>query len=159
MLLGKVSVQCLGVISVGNEVVGYLLSVAACAAEYYGVYVGAVVGHTFEGKVFVAGVDHIVYVPHVFGAFVACAHYNLHGGLHEFIGNLGDFLRHCGRKHEHASVFRDMRKYLVYVINETHVKHFIGLVKHHGMDIAKFNYASVDEVDKPSWGGHDYLYA
>ncbi len=82
LLLREVAMERVGVISVAYKVFGHLLGVASCAAENDGVDVGRVVSDALERQVFVAGIDHVVDVAHVGGAFVAGAYNELHGVVH-----------------------------------------------------------------------------
>ena len=159
LLLAEIAVECVGVVAVGNEVVGDFLCVAACAAEYDGVDVGAVVGDTLQGEVFVAGVHHVVYMADVLGALVAGAYHDFLGVFHEALGNAGNLRRHCGREHEHLAVVGHMGKNVVDRVDKAHVEHFVGFVEHYGVHVPEIYDTAVDEVDEPAWGRHDYLHA
>ena len=101
LLLREVAVERVGIISVVYKVVGNLLCLAACTAKDDAVDVGAVVGNAFESEIFVASVNHIVYVVDIGSTFVACADDKLLGIVHVFFCNLGNFLGHGCREHKH----------------------------------------------------------
>ena len=88
--------QGIGIVAVSYQLVGYLLGVAAGAAEYDGVDVGRIVGYTLKSKVFVACIDHVVDVAYIGGTFVAVADDEFHGVMHVFLGNACYFGRHGG---------------------------------------------------------------
>ena len=159
LLLGEVAVQGVGIVAVGDELVGYLLCVAAGAAEYYGVDIGRVVGDTLKGQIFVLGVDHVVDVAYVGGALVAGAYHYLLGVMHVSFGDTCRFGRHCGREHKHLAVFGHVCQNVVDGVDESHVEHLVGLVEHHGMHIVEFYHAAVSQVYEAAWGGYDYLHA
>lgn len=46
-----------GVVTVVDELVGNLLSLAFCATENYGVYPWIIVDDALQGKIFILGID------------------------------------------------------------------------------------------------------
>ena len=134
LLLAEVAVEGVGIIAVADEAVGNLLCVAASAAEYDGVDIGVVVGNALQGKIFVLGIHHIIYMAHVLGALIASAHNYFLGVVHEALGYLRYLGRHGGREHEHFAVVGHMGEDIVDRIDESHVEHFVGLVEHYGVD-------------------------
>ena len=157
LLLAEVAMERVGIISVGNEMVGDFLSVATCAAEDDGVYIGVVIGNTLEREIFVARVDHVVYMAYVFSAFIARAHHNFLGIFHESLGNLGYLGRHCSREEEHLAVLGHMRQNVVDRIDKAHVEHFVGFIEHDGVHVLELHYTTVYEVDETARSGHNDL--
>ena len=97
-----------GVVAVGDELVGDLLGVAARTAEDDGVDVGVVVGYAFESQIFVFGIDHVVDVADVLGALVTGANHHLLRLVHEPAGYVLDLTRHGGAEQQHAALLGDM---------------------------------------------------
>ncbi len=159
LLLAEVAVEGFGVVAVGNQLVGDFLGVAACAAEDYSVNARVVVGYSFERKVFVACIHHIVDMAYVFGALVFGSDNYFFRFMHEGGSNACDFFGHGGREHEHFALFRNVCQDVVYGIYETHVEHFVGFVEHYGVYRFEFYHATVDQVDEAPGGGHYYLHA
>ena len=100
--------QTVSIISVGYELVGYLLCLATGTTEYYAVYIGVVIRYTLKGQIFVLCLNHIVYMAHVFRALVAVAGHKLHRVVHETTGDTGYLFGHSGREHEHLAVLGHM---------------------------------------------------
>ena len=94
--LRQVAVEGIDIVAVGNQIVGNLLSLAPGAAEDDSVDVGIGVGDTLEGKILVLGVNHIIYVAHIFRALVACAYYKLLRVVHIVFRYFGDLVGHGG---------------------------------------------------------------
>ena len=159
LLLREVAVEGVGVISVGDELVGDFLGVAARAAEDDGVDIGGIVGDTLEGKVFVARVHHIVYVSHVLGAGVTRADDYLLRILHEALGNLRHLGGHRSREHQHRAVLGYMREDIDNRIDKAHVEHLVSLVEHHRMDTSEMYHSAVDEVDQTPRSSDYNLYS
>ena len=70
LLLRQIAMQGVGIIAVGDKIVGYLLSVAAGAAENDSVNIGTVVGYAFKREIFVSCIDHIVDMAHIAGTLI-----------------------------------------------------------------------------------------
>ena len=157
--LTQIAVQTVGVIPVGYQLVGYLLSLFAGAAEDDAVDVRVVVGHTFQRQILVVCFDHIIYVPHILGTLIAVSGHKFHRVVHEVLGNIGNLLGHCGREHQHLAVGGNVAQNLLDVVEETHVEHFVGFVKNHRMHVGQVYLAPVDEVDETSRSGHNNLRA
>ncbi len=155
LLLGEVAVEGFGVVAVADEVVGYLLGVAAGAAEDYGVDVGRVVDHALEGQIFVAGVDHVVDVAHVFCSFVAGSDHEFLVVFHVALGNLEDVRRHCGGEEQHLAVGGDVGEDFFDAVEEAHVEHLVGFIEHYGVYSVEADHSALYEVDQTAWGG-DY---
>lgn len=148
-----------GVVTVLNQPIGYLLRLFSCAAEDYSVYIWRIVGDAFKRKVFVAGMDHIVDMAHILRAGIFCADDKLLRVVHVFCRNLGNLLWHSRREEEHLAIFRHMAQYIVDVVDKTHVEHFVSLVENHGVYVAEFYDTPVDEVDEASRCGNNDLHS
>ena len=74
--------------------------------------------------------------------------------FHVFCRDLSNFGRHCCGKKKHFPVLRHVRQNVVDVVHETHVEHFVGLVKNHGVDIFEFYHSAVDKVYQTSGSCH-----
>ncbi len=159
LLLREVAVERLGVIAFLTETVGNLLCVASRAAEDDAVDIGRVVDNALEREIFVAGIDHIVYVLDVGGAFVARANHKLHGVMHVFFCDASDFGRHRGREHQHLALRRHVVEYFIDRVKEAHIEHLVGLVEDYGVHIAELCHSAVDKVDQTTRSRHDDLHA
>ena len=60
-----------GIVSVGDKLVGDFLCFPTGTAEYDSVYIWVIVGDSFECRIFVFGMYHVVHVSYVFGSFVS----------------------------------------------------------------------------------------
>ena len=159
LLLREVAVQRLGVVSVVDELVGYLLRLALCAAEYYGENLRVVVNDALQGEVLVLGVDHIINVVHVLGALVAAAHHYLLRVGKVVARYFLDLAAHRGREEQRVAVLGHAGQYLVDAFGEAHVEHLVGLVEHYVLDGLELRRAAVHQVDESSRRGYDYLRA
>ena len=65
LALREVAVQTVGIIAVVDKFVGNLLSLFLGAAEDDTVYIRAVIDNSFEGKIFIVGLHHIIYMAHI----------------------------------------------------------------------------------------------
>ncbi len=156
--LRQVTVQTVGVVAVGDQLVGHFLRLLFCAAEDNAVYAGAVVDHTLQCEILVVSLDHIVYVSHVFRSLVAVAGHEFHRIFHEAAGDACNLFRHRGREHQHLAVVGHMGQNLVDVVEEAHVEHLVCLVEHHCVHMAEAHLAALDQVKKPARSGHHHLH-
>ena len=144
-------------ITVFDELVGYLLSFEARAAEDDAIDAGVVVDNTLEGCIFVLCLDEIVGVIHVFCTFVAATDYNL---LVVFEITLGDALNlwpHGSREEEGLTLFWESSKNLVDAVGEAHVEHFVSFVEDDVAHAVKLCYLAVHQVDETAWSGYNNL--
>ena len=132
---------------------------ASGAAEDNAVDAWTIVGNTFQSEVFVAGMHHIIDVPHVFGAFVARTNYYFLGVVHVVLGNSLDFGGHCGREQQHFAVVGHIGENLVYVVDKSHVKHFVGFVENHGTHHFHVHCVAFDEVEQSTRCGNYDVHA
>ena len=159
LLLREVAVQGVGVVAVLDEGVGDFLGFEAGAAEDDAVDVGVVVGNAFQCEVFVFGVDEVIDVFDVFGAFVFAADDYFAGGVHVLLGDAGDVGGHGGREEQHLALFGYLGEYLVDAVGKSHVEHLVGFVHDDGAHLVEVHHAAVDEVDEATGGGDDDVHA
>ena len=155
LLLRKITVKGLGIVTVSDKFIGHFLCVAASAAEDNRIYIRRIVGDTFQRKIFIAGVDHIVDMFDVCRAFIACADDDFLGVFHEAFGDTADLGRHCRREQKHLSVFGHMAENICDRIHKAHVEHLVCFVEHNGVHIVEFYHSAIDQVDQ-SAGRGDY---
>lgn len=148
-----------GIVSVGDKLVGDFLCFPAGTAEYDSVYTWVIVGDSFECRIFVFGMYHVVYVSYVFGSFVSASHDYLFRFVHIGVRDLLDFFGHGGRKEQHFTLLGYFGKNCVDAVEETHVEHFVGFVHDYGRNMVELYRAPFDQVDEPSRCGDYDVYA
>ena len=148
-----------GIVSVGDKLVGDFLCFPAGTAEYDSVYTWVIVGDSFECRIFVFGMYHVVYVSYVFGSFVSASHDYLFRFVHIGVRDLLDFFGHGGRKEQHFTLLGYFGKNCVDAVEETHVEHFVGFVHDYGRNMVELYRATFDQVDEPSRCGDYDVYA
>ena len=148
--LRQVAVERVCIVSVGDQLVGDLLRVAPCAAENDTVYIGVIVGDTFQGEVFVFCVAHVVDMPYIFCPLVPASDYDLLRIVHVVLGDLFDLARHGGGEKQHLALFGNLFQNGVDAVEEAHVKHFVGFVHDHGRNVVEPYGAALYEVEQTS---------
>ena len=156
--LGKVAMQCSGVVAVLNQVVGNLLRFQLGAAKDDAVDGRRVVDDALQHHITVLGGHHVIDVVDVGGAGVALAHGHLHGVGHVLVEDGFHLFRHGGReKHGVAAflghVFEDVVDFLL----EAHVEHFVGLVENHRLHVAEIHAVAANHIAQATRSGHDNL--
>ena len=93
-------------------------------------------------------------LAHVFGTFIARSDYEFLGIIHILLGNTGNFVGHCCAEEQHFTLFGNTRKDTVYVVDKPHIEHLVSLVKHHRMNGAEVDRATIYQIEKTTGRSH-----
>ena len=158
LLLAQVTMQRLGIISVLDQFVGYLLRFQLGTAEDDGKNLRIVVNDTFQGQIFVLRVYHIIYMIHILGSLVARTDNDFLRVVQILLGHPLHFAAHRGRKHQRVVLIGQRLEDFVDCVRETHVEHLVGFVEHYIAYILQLGKATVLQVYQTARGGHDDLH-
>ena len=159
LLLAQVTMECLCVVTVLYQLVGNFLCLHLCTAEDDGKYLRIEVHDTFQGKILVSRVYHIIYMVYMFRTLVSASHYNFLVVVEIALGNPLHLLAHSSREQQGVTVGRHILEYLVDGVGETHIEHLVGLIEHHILYIVALHHPTVHEVDETAWRSNDNLHA
>ena len=155
--LCQIAVECLSAVAVADEMVGHLLGFQTGAAEDDGVDARIVVDHAFEGGILVLRLHHVVDVVHVLRSFVAAAHHDFLVVVEVTFGDALNLRPHGGGEEQCLAVVGDAGKDFVDAVGETHIEHFVSLVKHDVAHGFKMCHPAIHQVDEAAGRGHDDL--
>ncbi len=68
------------------------------------------------------------------------------------IGQVGNLRRHSGREEQRLTLYRKFGNYLFDIMDEAHVEHAVGFVKHENFHIAQRNITLVHQVEQTTRG-------
>ena len=158
LLLGKFSVQGIGIVAVANQVVCHFLRLKSSAAENDGVYARVEVHDAFESEVFIARVYHIKYVVDVLGSFVATADLYLLGIGQVVLCDTFYLLTHRCAEEQSPMLAWDAFEDAVEFLLEAHRKHFVCLVEDNVLNLRKVCHTTIHQVHQAARRSHDDVY-
>ena len=82
-------------------------------------------------------------------------HRDAHGVREQAVCKLTNVAWHRGREEERLTLRRQLRDEALYVGKEAHVEHAVRFVEDENLDVAKRELLLLQEIEKPSWRGHD----
>ena len=98
LLLTQITMKSLGIISVLDQFIGYLLSFYLCATEDDCKNTWMIIYYTLQSKILVLAMNKIIDVINVFGTFITATYNNLFVVVKIFLGNSLHLLTHSSRE-------------------------------------------------------------
>ena len=159
LLLGEVAVECVGIVSIADQIVRHLLCLQPSAAEDDGIDARIVIDNAFEGVITVARVYHIIYMVYVLRPFVATAHLYLCGVGQVVLCDALYFLAHRSTEEERAMLAGDAFEDAVEVFLEAHREHLVRLVEHDVAHFGEVGHTTLHQVHQSAGRGDDDVHA
>ena len=158
LLLGEISMQRFGIITVFNQFIGYLLRLYLRTAENDGEDTGIEIYDTLQCQVFILGIHHVIDMVHILCTLITTTNHNLFVIMQIGLCHTLHLLTHRGREHQGTMFSRQRLEYLIDTVRETHIQHFIGLIQHNITDQIEMHLSTVHQVNQASRSCHDDLH-
>ena len=154
LCLAQLAMQWISVISVLNQLIGYLLCLFTSTTENDTVNLRIEVNHALQCRIFIFRMNDISYVIYVLATLVLSTDCNFFRIVQICFCDTCDIWAHCSREHQRITVLRNFLQDSVDAVGKSHVKHFVGLIHHYVFDSFKMRHLTLHQVNKSSWGSY-----
>ena len=148
--LTQITMQGICIISIINQLLGYLFCFLTCTAEYNGINIRIHIHYTLQDQITLLGLTHIVNMLYILCSRIPFTNGYLFVIGHIGFGNLLNFLGHGCRKKHSTTSFRNGFQDSFNVILKSHIEHFIRFVQNQIGHIFQFDFASFQQVNQAS---------
>ena len=128
LLLTQIPVKRIGIITIGNQVLGYFLGLHTRTAEDNPVNRGVEIDDPFESKIALPSRHKVVDMANIAVGFVLTPNRYLFGIVQIAVCNGRDLSGHRGREKKQITLFGNLRKDGFKIFAKAHIEHLISLV-------------------------------